>query len=123
VIKVRVERAWDINGFNIWIMDYDPYKKTGHCAQQIDLIFKPMEENWKLPDPTLRLEASPRGNGEEILRAIAEGIMEAGLIPRITNDNLEQVKAMEANLKDLREIVKPLMTRVLVNPVGNLNNQ
>ncbi len=109
MIKVRVERAWDMNSYNIWILEYDTFRKTGHVAKPIDLVFEPMESGFRLPEPTLRINAAPNGNAEDLLRAMAEGIMEAGLIPRTTNDNAEQVKAMEANLKDLREIVRPLV--------------
>lgn len=109
MIKVRVERAWARDGYNLWIIEYDQFRKITRVAEPIILTMKELETGWQLPAPSLELASAPLGIAEDLLRGLVEGIMEAGLVPMTSKDNAKQVEAMEANLKDLREIVKPLI--------------
>lgn len=103
MFKVRVERAWNRNGYNLWIMKYDGQRTT--VAEPIELKMTELKDGWQLPIPTMELSSGPFGDAENFLRSLVEGIMEAGLVPMVSKDNAKQVEALEGNLKDLRKII------------------
>lgn len=105
MIKVRVNKSYATHGYDVWVFDYathSRFERENLVAKPVKLEFVKMEE-WSLPEPTFQLESAPKGNAEEFLKALVEGILEAGLAPMLSHDNAKQVEAMKEHLKDLKD--------------------
>ena len=113
--KVRVARDFSrIDGYCLWLFKYDEQSRSSYKAKPIKIEWE-AHDSYLLADPTLQFENT---EGPDVLRAIAEGIIESGIAPMLSVDSAKQVEAMEANLKDLREIVAPLISKVTERTTG-----
>lgn len=103
MISVRIERDYSRrDGFNIWIIEYDG-KGASYVAEPIDLSFKKSGgAEFMLPEPTLRI-SGPKG--PEIMRALAEGLLQVNIIPENKLNSNKQIEAMKYHLEDMRKLV------------------
>jgi len=96
VISCRVQENFFNRKYDIWIFDYQRGNskvlnfKTGE--------WKPHAEGYLLPDPTLTLDL-------EHMNALADAMVEADVLPKAFNRNVQELGAIDKHLQDMRRLV------------------
>lgn len=107
IYKVRVDRDFSrLDGYCVWLMAYDTHSKKTFKSKPIKIEWEE-HQYYLLSEPTIQL--SELDGGPDILRALAEGIIQGGIAPMLSIDSEKQVDALKDNLKDLRGITNKLL--------------
>lgn len=102
-IRLRVERAWGRDGFDLWVIDYRQDK--AYFGKPVALEFEPIDDGAQVPVPTFFID---KHSLPEFLTALSDVLNHFQFI---TKDQLEQkqVAAMQAHLDDMRKIAFQLL--------------
>lgn len=106
MIKLRLERGWSFDGYQLWIMDYRG--EESYVAKPITLEFVKVPFNYQLPEPTLLL---PAMLGNELLCEARKTL--AGYSMLDDKEDYEISKRVEKEMKAHIDSLKLVIDRTL----------
>lgn len=104
----RIDRLFHIDSVGIWIIKKG-YGQTSVIANPCDLVFTPVPETFRLPEPTLNLN---REDALDFIKAFLEAIDESQWFQSKKVNNDKEVLAIKEHLNDMRKMTDKLLELV-----------